>query len=143
MAKDRATTGIENEIRGYTEGYADTIRGLTELLRENYLSCFQLSLSLWEGNLKAVSSHIDQWLNLQHSYINSAKELYGKLPTSLNGDSKPMDDQVDRFVTFQRGYVNLSRSVSDKLVKGSLSLAQRNTEKAFSVFDDYLSFFRL
>ena len=54
-----------------------------------------------------------------------------------------MDDQFDRFVNFQMGYDNLSRSVSDKLVKGSLSLAQRNTEKAFSVFDDYLSFFRL
>ncbi len=51
MAKDRPAKEIENEIRGYTEGYADTIRGLTELLRENYLSCFQLSLSLWEGNL--------------------------------------------------------------------------------------------
>lgn len=143
MAKDRATKETKKEIRGYTEGYADTVRGLTELMRENYLSCFQLSLSLWEGNLKVVNSQVDQWLNLQQNYIDSVRELYEKLPTSFNGNSKSMNDQIDRFVTFQRDYVNLSRGVSDKFAKGSLSLAQRNIEKAFSVFDNYLSLFRL
>lgn len=131
-----ALKAVETKVKDFT----DTVKGLTGLVKESYLNGVDLYLSLWTENLKVLDSQVDQWLNLQQEYINTGKDLYGKLPKEMGTFYKA--DSVDRFVTVQKDYVASVRKVSDKFTKETLNLAHKNVEKAFSLFDDYLSRYR-
>jgi hypothetical protein len=117
------------------------------LVRENYLSGLESALSFWEENLKVVNNQVDQWLNFQQEYVKTGREFYENLPKEVKelwgGSAKAVNDEIDRLVAFQKDYVDSVRKVSDKFTKETLSLAEKNVEKTFSLFDEYLGLFRV
>ncbi|MBI2488001.1 MAG: hypothetical protein HYW01_13880 [Deltaproteobacteria bacterium] len=123
----------------------ETVKGLTGLVKENYLNGVELALSVWAENLKVLDNQVDQLFNFQQEYIKAGKEFQKKLPkeagTFLDGNSKVIDE-FDRLVTFQKDYVKSVRSISDKFRKETVNLTQKNVEKAFSLVDDYLNLFK-
>ncbi len=125
---------------------SETVRGITGLVKENYLNGVEFALSLWEENLKVLNTQVDHWLNVKKNYINSVRELYEKSPKEVvpfwNGNSKVINDEVDRLVVFQKDYTESVRSISDRFTKETLNLTKKNVEKALSLFDDYLNVFR-
>jgi hypothetical protein len=58
----------------------DITRGLTGLVKENYLMGFQLGLSLWKENLKVINNQIEQWVAVQESYATQIRELFARFP---------------------------------------------------------------
>lgn len=120
--------------------FTDTVKGITGLVKENYLNGVDLYFSLWAENMKVLDSQLDQWLNVQQEYIKAGKEAYEKLPKEFVAYSKA--DSAERFLALQKDYVATVKKVSDKFTKDTLNLAHKNTEKAFSLFDDYLNLFR-
>ncbi len=138
-----AATKETQKVKDFTE----TVKGMTGLVKENYINGVEFALSLWEENLKVFNAQIDQWLNLQNDYANGVRELYERFPreaaTLWDGNPKAINGQVDRLVAFQKDYVESVRKVSDKFTKEALSLGQKNVEKAFSLIDDYIGLFRV
>ncbi len=120
---------------------SETVKGLTGLVKENYLNGVEFALSLWEENIKVLDAQVDQWLNLQQEFIKVAREFSDKLPKEVaifsNGDS------VDRLVNFQKNHFESVRKVSDKFTKETFSLTRKNVEGAFSIIDEYLNLFRV
>jgi hypothetical protein len=45
-------------------------------------------------------------------------------------------------MAWQKGYVDSVRSLSDKVAKDTLNFTQKNVERTFAFFDEYLSLFR-
>ncbi|MER3447669.1 MAG: hypothetical protein C4291_12915 [Candidatus Dadabacteria bacterium] len=138
---------VRKETSKAVEGFTETIKELTGLVRESYLNGVEFALSLWEENLKVLNTQIDQWLNLQRDYIKAKREYYERIPKELvpfwNGNSKAINDEINRLVAFQKNHIESVRSISDRLTKETLSLTKKNVEKAFSLFDDYLNLFRV
>jgi len=138
-----AATKETQKVKDFTE----TVKGMTGLVKENYINGVEFALSLWEDNLKVLNAQVDQWLNLQNDYTNSVRELYERFPreaaTLWDGNPKAINGQVDRLVAFQKDYVDSVRKVSDKFTKEALNLTQKNVEKAFSLIDDYIGLFRV
>ena len=132
-----AATKETQKVKDFTEA----VKGITGLVKENYLNGVELALSLWEENQKVLNAQVDQWLNLQQEFIKVGRELYDKLPKEVAIFSK--GDSVDRFVTIQKEYVESARKVSDKFTKETHNLAQKNVEKGFSLIDDYIGLFRV
>ncbi len=128
--------------------FAEIAKVITGLVKENYLNSVGVVLSFWEENLKVLNTQVEQWQSIQQDYINDGRELFEKFPkeiaTPWNGSlQKVLNDTFDRFAAFQKNYFSSVRSVSaDKITKETLMLAQKNVEKAFSLFDDYLNLFR-
>ena len=132
-----AVTKETQKVKDFTE----TVKGMTGLVKENYINGVEFALSLWEENLKVSNAQVDQWLNLQQEFIKAGREFSDKFPKELatfsNGNS------VDRFVTIQKEYVESARKVSDKFTKETHNIAQKNVEKGFSLIDDYIGLFRV
>jgi hypothetical protein len=91
---------------------------------ENYFTGLELIISLWEENLKALSS-LDKWVALQGDYISLMK--------TWNGELKSLNSQTNRYMSLQNDYLSLIRNV--------VNLSRKNTEAALSVFNNYLSLF--
>ena len=127
----------ESKVKDFT----DTIDGFTGMVRENYLNGLKLAISIWEENQKVLNAQVDQWLNFQKEYVKASREAYEKLPKEVkelwNGNAKAMNDEVDRMIAFQKEYVETVRGISDRVIKETISLTQKNVEKAFSLFDEY------
>jgi hypothetical protein len=125
----------------------NSVKELTGLVKESYLSSFEFAVSLWEENVRSLNTQVDYLINAEKDYAKSLKEFYANLPKEVNpfgnGNSKALDDGVDRIVAFQKDYVNAVRSMSDKLTRETRDLTHKNVQKAFSLFDDYLSSFRV
>lgn len=125
------------------------VKELTGLVKESYLNGFEVAVSLWEENIKALNNQVDYLVNAEKDYAKSLKEFYSNLPKEVNpfgfgnGSSKALDDGVDRIVAFQKEYINAVRNMSDKVTRETRDLAHKNVEKAFSLFDDYLNSFRV
>ena len=132
-----AVTKETQKVKDFTE----TVKGMTGLVKENYINGVEFALSLWEENQKVLNAQVDQWLNLQQEFIKAGREFSDKFPKELatfsNGNS------VDRFVTIQKEYVESARKVSDKFTKETHNIAQKNVEKGFSLIDDYIGLFRV
>ena len=132
----------EEKVRDIT----DVVKEASGLVKENYLAGLELTISLWEENLKALSSQLDKWFVLQGDYINLMRDLSEKFPTEVmkmwNGSLKPLNAQTDWFISLQKDYLGFVRSTSDKFTKDVLNLSQKNIERVFSAFSDYLSLLR-
>jgi molecular chaperone GrpE (heat shock protein) len=133
----------EATVRDFT----DTVKEITGVVKESYLNGLELALSLWEENLRVLNSQLDKWLSLQQDYVKAGKEYYEKFPKEmvpfLNGNAKAVNEEVDRVMSFQKDYVDSVRSISDKFIKDTLSLTQKNVDRAFSIYDDFLNSFRV
>jgi len=126
--------------------FTETVKGITGLVKENYLNGVELALSLWTENLKVLDSQVDQWFGFQQEYVKTGKEWHKKLPketeTFFNGSSKAIDE-FERLLTFQKDYVKSVRTISDKFRKETANITQKNVEKAFSLVEDYLNAFKI
>ncbi len=122
---------------------ADALKEASSLVKENYLAGLELTISLWEENLKVLNSQLDKWFVLQGDYINLMRDLAEKFPTEVmkmwSGGLKPLSTQTDWFISLQKNYLESVRSMSDKFTKDMLNLNQRNIERVFSAFSDYLA----
>jgi predicted small secreted protein len=120
--------------------FAEMVKEITGLVKDSYLNGIEFAVSLWEENLKVLNSQVDQWLDVQQEYIKAGKEFYERFPKEVVvfSDGK----SVDRFLAFQKDYIESIRRVSDKFIKETWSLAEKNVEKAFSFVEDYLSLLR-
>lgn len=109
----------------------------------NYPNGLEFALSLWEENLKVLNAQLNEWLSVGQGYTNAVREFYENLPKATTPwrDSKDISGQFDCFVAFQRNYIGLVRDFSDKFMRRTINLSQRNAEKAFSFFDSYFSLF--
>jgi hypothetical protein len=108
-AKEKPVREVKERVREYRDEYADISTEFTRLIRESYLTGFQIGLSLWERNLKAIGRQIDQWV--------SAQESYARLMEAVNfwgGNSKPISNQIEKIFALQRDYVNQMRSLSER-----------------------------
>jgi hypothetical protein len=123
----------------------DVIKETNGLVKENYLAGFELTISLWEENLKVLSSQFDKWVASQKDCMNLMKDFQGKSSTeATNGwgiGLKPLVAQTEWFVSLQKDYLESVRVMSDKFAKDVINLNQKNVEKAFSVFSGYLGLF--
>jgi cyclopropane fatty-acyl-phospholipid synthase-like methyltransferase len=140
-------TPIERPETLKVKDFADMVKGITGLVRENYLNGFEFALSIWEENLRVLNTQVEQWHSLQMDYIDVIRGFYERFPKELatlwEENSKAFNRQFDRFVAFQKSYVDLVRNVPDKFTKEALNLAQKNTEMTLSLFDDYFNLFRV
>jgi hypothetical protein len=124
--------------------FTEIFKGLSGLVRENYLSNLKITLSLWEENQKFANAQIDQFLATHKEYAEQLKAATEKfLPKEVvsfwnSGYSKVFDGNFDRLTEVQREYINLARSASEKFTKEAINLTQKTAEKAFSVFEEYL-----
>ena len=124
--------------------FTEIFKGLSGLVRENYLSNLKITLSLWEENQKFANAQIDQFLATHKEYAEQLKAATEKfLPKEVvsfwnSGYSKVFDGNFDRLTEVQREYINLARSASEKFTKEAMNLTQKTAEKAFSVFEEYL-----
>jgi hypothetical protein len=132
----------ELEVRDIT----DINKNIIGLFRDSYIVWFELTTSLWEQNLKMVSSQLNMWLSLQSSYVNTMRDTSQRSPNEgtrvWNEGLKPLNAQADWFVSLQRDYVESTRAASDKVTKDLLSLSQKSMETMLSIFDDYLNLYR-
>jgi len=132
-----------NEKKG--RDWTDIPRELTELVKENYLTGFQLGLSLWEGNLKILSNQIDLWMSAQEGYTKLMRELE-KFPPEMasfwSNSLKPVNGQTDKILALQKDYSDAVLNTSDRIMKEALTLTRNGVDRAFSMFNDYLSLLR-
>ena len=113
--------------------FTETVKEITGLVKENYLNGLELSLSILEGNRKALNSQVDQWIKFQQTYVNAGRKLYGKFPKDIALFSN--GNPVDSLIGLQKDYVDLLRKASEKLTKEAIDLSQKNIEKAFSLIN--------
>jgi hypothetical protein len=124
--------------------FNEVFKGLSGLVKENYLSNLKIALSLWEENMKFANAQIDQFLATQREYAEQVKaateKFFPKEVVSFwnNSYSKVLDGSFDRVAEVQKEYINLARSASERFTKESINLTQKTAEKAFSVFEEYL-----
>jgi hypothetical protein len=125
------------------EKSTDAIMTATGLVKENYLVGFELTISLWEENLKVLNSQLNKWLSLQGDYLNLMKDASEKLPNEgmrmWSEVFKPLSSPSDWFTSLQRNYLRLTQNASDKFTKDVLNLSQRYIERVSSAFSDYVS----
>jgi hypothetical protein len=114
----------------------------TEFVRESYIKSFKLPISLWESNLKFLSTQMEQWLSFQQDYIDSVTEFYDKFP-GWNGNSENTDSYFKYPLALQKSYIDSVRSTLDSFTKQNLNLIHKNIEKASSLFDSYFDLFRV
>ncbi len=122
------------------EDYSEFLKGISGLVKENYLSGIGIALSLWEENRKLVNAQVEQLFTVQKEYADQVKSTLEKL--SKDSPGLQLNGSFDRITSAQRDYVNLVKNVSDKVTKDWLNLTQKATEKAFSAFDDQLNLFK-
>ncbi len=124
--------------------FTEVFKGLSGLVKENYLSNLKIALSLWEENMKFANAQIDQFLATHREYAEQVKaateKFFPKEVVSFwnNSYSKVLDGSFDRVAEVQKEYINLARSASERFTKESINLTQKTAEKAFSVFEEYL-----
>jgi hypothetical protein len=128
--------------------FTEVFKGLTGLVRENYLSSLQLALSFWGENLKFANAQIEQLLVIQKEYAIQAKAIFERFPgeaTNFWSGSylKAFDGNFDRLAGAQRNYITLVRNVSEKFAKDTANLTQKTAEKTLSVLEEYLSLFKV
>ncbi|HEX3034852.1 MAG TPA: hypothetical protein VHT73_06910 [Thermodesulfobacteriota bacterium] len=119
---------------------------LTGLVKENYIAGIELSISIWNENVRLLRNQMDSWLILQQDYANLMKEFSQRFPGEgmrlWNGGLKtPFVAQVDWYFSLQNSYFELFKNALDRFPKEAASMGKKNIESAFSVFDDFLSFF--
>jgi hypothetical protein len=140
----------ETKVKGEAKvaDFTEVFKGLSGLVRENYLSNLKLIVSLWEENQKFASAQIEQFFTTQKEYAEQLKTASEKfLPKEVASlwnvnYSKVFDGSFDRIASTQKEYANLVKSVSERFTKDAVTLSQKTAEKAFSVFDEYLGLFK-
>ncbi len=92
----------ELKVRDYT----DIAKELTGVVKENSLTGFQICLSIWEGNLKLVTSHIEQWVEVQEGYANLMRDLFENCPDEAFNvwgcNSKLVSTSIEKLISFQK-----------------------------------------
>ncbi len=91
------------------QDFKDIVRELTGVVRENHIMGFQLRLSIWEENLRILSSLIEQWVSVQEGYTTLMKNLFRKLPSeAVNfwGDNSKFVSTsiIEDMLTIQKDY---------------------------------------
>jgi hypothetical protein len=143
------------EAKRIKEGFKEelTVREVTDftreaigLVKESYLMGLELSVFLWNENLKLLNSQIDNWFVLQQDYANFMKDFsqnfLGERIKMWNGGLKnPLGVQTDWYVSIQNNYLELLKNLSNKFAKNAVTLSQKNIETGFSVFDNFLNLF--
>jgi len=126
--------------------FTETVKGITGLVKENYLNGVELALSFWTENLKVLDSQVDQWFGFQQEYVKTSKEWHKKLPKEtepfFSGSTKAIEE-FDRLVTLQKDYVKSVRTITDRFKKETQGIAHKNAEKAFSLVEDFLNTFKV
>jgi len=122
------------------EDYSEFLKGVSGLVKENYLSGLNIALSLWEENRKLVNAQVEQLFTVQKEYADQIKSTLEKLSKDAPGFQ--LNGNFDKMTSAQREYVNLVKNVSDKVAKDWLNLTQKATEKAFSAFEEQLNLFK-
>ncbi len=105
------------------------------LVKENFLAGFDLTIFLWEENLKVLNSQLDKWLSLQRDYINLMRDLSEKLPNEgmrmWSEGLKPLLAQTEWFTSLQKDYISSTQHSSDKLAKDLLALSRKSVDRTF------------
>ena len=124
------------------EDYTNVVKETTGFVRESYLNSFKLPLSLWEENIKVLGTEVERWRNFQQDYINAVIEFYERLP-GWNENPTATIGHFEHLVAFQKNYVSLVIGASDRFMKETINIVQKNVEKASSHFDTYFNLFRV
>jgi hypothetical protein len=136
MQETRKESKVHEKKDYKVQDYTDMARGLTGLVKENYLLGFQFGLSLWEENLKTINNQIDKWAAIQESYATLMRELLEKIPagavSSRSGNPKFASDYVEKLVALQRDYSRVVMNTSDRFVKEAHKLMKNVIDMAFS-----------
>lgn len=86
-----------------------------------------------------------KYKTIQKEYKNLIKDIFDRFPNEgvnfWNGNSKFASAQIEKMILSQKDYSNIVMNASDRFMKEVPH--SKNIEKAFSLFDDYLSIFRL
>lgn len=128
-------------VRDVTEIFKE----ITGLVKENYLNGVEIWISLWEENLKIINSQLENWLNIQQGYLNSLKEAYNRVQKDISTltDPKVVFEEIERLLTLQKEHVDSLRRISNRYTKETFNLANRNTERFLSLFDECINILRV
>jgi len=130
----------KKEVEAKVEDFSEIVKGLSGLVKDNYLSGLEFTLSLWEENQKFVNAQIEQFFKVQKGYTDQLQSAFEKLPKEFPNFYS--NGNLERLTSAQREYVNLVRNVSDKLTKDLLNLTHKAAEKAFAAFEEHLNLFK-
>ncbi len=80
---------------------------------------------------------------MQQDYITQAREFSEKFPKEVaslwEDNSRRLNAHIERAVNLQQGYADSVRKGYDKFAREIFALNQRNLDRGFSLFGDYLS----
>ena len=101
-------------VKDYVEDYTNIGEELTRLVRESYLTGFQLALSIWERNLKMFGRQIDQLISIQEGYANLIGTVNPWVGTSRSHDNQSVNSHIEKIFSLQRDYIDQIKNLSEK-----------------------------
>jgi len=123
--------------------FTDFVKSLSEVVRESQLAGLDLASSLWEENLKALNTQVEYWTSVRQDYTRQAKEFSEKFPKEVvsfwEDNSRTLNAHIERVLNFQQSYVESVRKSYDKFARDAFDLTQKNFDRGFSLFADYLN----
>src|SRR3990172_4358694 len=97
-----AATKETQKVKDFTE----TVKGMTGLVKENYINGVEFALSLWDGNPKAINGQVDRLVAFQKDYVDSVRKVSDKFTKeALNLTQK----NVEKAFSLIDDYIGLFR----------------------------------
>lgn len=129
--------------------FAEPVKEFSGLVKENYLNGLEFTLSLFEQNLKALSTQADHMFDLEKEFVTNVSGFYKDFPKDLpfvkdlpyDGSVKKISEQLDRYITYRKEQLQTAKNMSEKFAKDARTMAQENIERTFSLFGEYFNLF--
>ena len=129
--------------------FSEPVKEFSGLVKENYLNSLDFTLSLFEQNLKALSTQAEHMFGLEKEFISNVSGFYKDFPKELpfvkdlpyDGKVKKVSEQLDRYLIYRKEQIETVKSMTEKFTKDARTMAQENVERAFSIFGEYFNLF--
>jgi hypothetical protein len=129
-SKMPATTKAAPKVKDLTE----PVKEFSGTVKENYLNGIDITFSLWEQNINAINSQVDQIISLEEEFVSNVNEFYKDFPKDLpfvNGKAAKVTDQFDKYLAYRKEQAQAAKSVGEKFTKEARTNAEANVEKVF------------
>jgi len=126
--------------------FSEPVKEFSGIVKENCLNGLEFTFSIWEQNLNAINSQVDQVLNLEKEFVSNVNEFYKDFPKDLplvNGNAAKATNQVDKYIALRKEQAETARSVSEKFTKDARTNAEANVEKVFALLGNYLNLLKI
>lgn len=129
--------------------FAEPVKEFSGLVKENYLNGLEFTFSLFEQNLKTLTTQADHMFDLEKEFVTNVSGFYKEFPKDLplvkelpyDGSVKKISEQLDRYITYRKEQLQTAKNMSEKFAKDARAMAQENIERTFSLFGEYFNLF--